>query len=545
MSALRPIRDVALQLGLDSDDLIQYGDDKAKIRLAALDREPRRLGRLVLVSAITPTRGGEGKTTVAIALAMAMRALGRNSAVALREPSLGPVFGVKGGGTGGGAAQVLPADDINLHFTGDLHAVTAAHNLLAALVDNELHFGSPSGLRARRISWPRVLDVDDRALRNVVTGLGGNADGVPRESRFDITAASEVMAVLCLADSSADLRARLGRMVVGQRDDLSDVTADDLGAADAMHALLKDALLPNLVQDTEGGPAFVHGGPFANIAHGCSSVLSTKLALRYADEVVTEAGFGFELGGEKFLDIKCRQAGLWPRCVVLVVTTQALEAHGGGSGPAAVARGLAHLDRQIANVRAFGLEPVVALNVFAQVPEHLYTQVEAHCREQGLVAARCTGFTAGGSGATELAERVLAALNATDGTPPRLRFLYDLDAPYLEKLNVVARTMYGASGVSLSSGATRELARLTAAGHGALPICIAKTPLSLSTDPDVIGVPTPFDAHVTQVRLAAGAGFVVALMGAIETMPGLPRDPAARRVRVGADGRVAGLMQGD
>ena len=545
MPSLRPIRDVAAELGLEPDDVIPYGDDKAKVRLRALDRPPRGAGRLILVSAITPTASGEGKTTIAVALAMALRRLERRAAVVLREPSLGPVFGIKGGGTGGGRAQVVPADDINMHFTGDLHAIAAAHNLLASLVDNEAHFAGPSGISGRRISWSRVLDDNDRALRHIVIGLGGRADGVPRESRFDITAASEVMATLCLALSSADLRARLGRIVVGHRDDLTDVCAEDVQAAGAMHALLKDALLPNLVQTAEGGPALVHGGPFANIAHGCSSLLATNLALRHADEVVTEAGFGFDLGGEKFLDIFCRQSGIWPRCVVLVVTAQALEAHGEGEGREALARGLAHLDRQAASVRAFGLTPVVALNVFPDVPADAYAQIEEHCRAQGMAAARCTGFADGGAGAEDLARAVLAQLDATDASPPPPRFLYDLDAPYLDKLTAVARAMYGASEVTLAPAAERDLERFTRAGYGSLAVCVAKTQRSLSTDRDAPGVPPPFPAHVSEVRLAAGAGFVVALMGTIETMPGLPREPAAWDIRLEPDGHVSGLMQGD
>ena len=535
------MEDVATELGLDPRRLVPYGRHKAKVELGAGapregDRSPG--GRLVLVSAITPTRSGEGKTTVSVGLADGLRRLGVRTALCLREPSLGPVFGIKGGGTGGGQAQVEPAQDINLHFTGDLHAVTAAHDLLAALVDNDLHFGGASGLAPDRVTWPRVLDVNDRALRDVVVAAGKRAQ---RATRFDITAASEVMAVLALSRSIADLRARLARIVVGTREDGSPVTARDLGAVDAMLALLKDALLPNLVQTREGTPAFVHLGPFGNIAHGCSSVVATELALAHADVVVTEAGFGFELGGEKFLHLKCRQSGLWPRAVVLVATVQALRAHGAGD----LRAGLAHLDRQLANVAAFGLPAVVAVNVFPADAEDELRAVEEHAAALGAPAARVTAFRDGGAGGVVLAERLTELLDATELDPPRPSFLYAEGDDLVTKLNAVARRLYGAAEVRLTPEAERDLAALEGMGLAHLPVCVAKTHLSFSGDPKGGGLAEGFTLEVKELRPSAGAGFVVALAGDIVTMPALPREPAAMRVRVGPDGSVTGLMQGD
>lgn len=539
---LRPITDVARDFRLPPDAVMAYGATMAKVQSRALE-QPARPGRLVLVSAITPTVSGEGKTTIAIALAMALRRRGRPATVVLREPSLGPVFGIKGGGTGGGRATVEPADRVNLHFTGDMHAVTAAHNLLAAMLDNDLHFGAVSGLDARRVHWPRVLDVEDRALRHVMVGLGGHSGGVPRESQFAITAASEIMAALCLAGSHDDLRARLGRIIVGQRADGTDVTADDLQAADAMSVLLRDALLPNLVQTSEGDPALVHGGPFANIAHGAPSVLSTQLALHYGHDVIVEGGFGFDLGGEKFLHIVCPQGGFWPRSVVLVVTVQALQAHGGGADEAALLRGLGHLGRQIANVRAFGLEPIVAINVFDRADGVLHDRIELYCREHGVPVARCTGYADGSAGALALADVLSAALDAIDAAPPLPRALYAADAPYHVKIGTIARTLYGARDVRLSAAAARECERLEASGHGGLPVCIAKTALSLSADPDAGGLPEPFEAHIDAVQLQAAAGFVIAHMGGTEVMPGLPREPGAVHLRLLPDGSITGLMR--
>ncbi len=536
-SSLRPILEVAHDLGLDPQTVLQLGHHKAKVELQE-NGEPAGAGRLVLVSAITPTKAGEGKTTVSVGLADGLKRIGARVAVCLREPSLGPVFGIKGGGTGGGRAQVEPADDINLHFTGDLHAIAAAHNLLAALIDADLHFGAESGLTAERITWSRAVDVNDRALRNVIVSAGKKGE---RATRFDITAASEIMAVMALAESLQDLRTRLARIVVGTRDDGSTVTASDLGAVDAMLALLKDALAPNLVQTGEGTPAFVHLGPFGNIAHGCSSVVATKLALRHADVVVTEAGFGFDLGGEKFLQLKSRQAHLWPRAVVLVATVQALKAHGDGN----LAAGLEHLDRQVANVRAFDLPALVAINVFQADSEDELLEVERHAGKLGVASARITSFSTGGVGGEALAERLLALLDATESCPAKAKFLYAQDDDLMTKLEAVAKTIYGASEVSLSEAAQRDLTMLRAAGQDHLPICIAKTHLSFSGDPKGGGLAYGFPLTVRELRLSAGAGFIVALMGAIVTMPALPRDPAAKHVKVDADGTVHGLMQNE
>lgn len=537
--SLRAITDVAAELGLPEEGLRPLGPDRAKVRPEAPDTPPAADARLVLVSAIGPTRAGEGKTTVSVGLADGLRRVGRRVALALREPSLGPVFGIKGGGTGGGRSQVEPATDINLHFTGDLHAVTTAHNLLAALIDNDLHFGGASGLSPDTVTWPRVLDVNDRALRQVVLSPGKDAE---RRGRFDITAASEIMAVLALAESLDDLRARLSRIVVGTRaDDGREVTADRLGAVESMLALLKDALMPNLVQTREGTPAFVHTGPFGNIAHGCSSVVATRTALAYAQEVVTEAGFGFDLGGEKFLHLKMRQAGLWPRAVVLVATVRALQAHGEGD----LERGLAHLDRQLANVAAFGLPAVVAINVFGTDAEADLARLEAHCAAAGVPAARITAFSDGGAGAETLARTLLDTLDAGDAAPPEPRFLYDVAAPLDAKLEAVATTLYGASGLEWSDTARADLEQLRAAGHDRLPVCVAKTHLSFSADPKAGGLAEGFVMPVRRLRLSAGAGFVVALAGRIVTMPGLPRDPAAHHVRVRPDGSIGGLMQNE
>jgi formate--tetrahydrofolate ligase len=539
MTALRPILDVARDLRLAPDSITTLGSHKAKVDPArARGGDTAPAARLVLVSAIGPTPAGEGKTTVSVGLADGLRRVGARVALCLREPSLGPVFGVKGGGTGGGVAQVEPAADINLHFTGDLHAVTSAHNLVAAMIDNDLHFGGSSGVTPDRVTWPRVMDMNDRALRRVIVDAGGKAE---RATRFDITAASEIMAVMALAEDQDDLRRRLARTVLGWREDGSAVTIADVGATDAALALLRDALQPNLVQTREGTPAFVHCGPFGNIAHGCSSVVSTKLALRHADVVVTEAGFGFDLGGEKFLQIKSRQAGLWPRSVVLVATVRALAAHGGGG----LEVGLAHLDRQVANVRSFGLEPIVAINVFADDTRADLDLIERHCVESGVAVAPCTSFVDGGAGAEALATRLLALLGRSDAEPPQPRFVYEPDEPLTSKLEAIGRTLYGAGGVVLSAAAHRDLEGLERAGYDRLPVCVAKTHLSFTDDPKGGGLARGFTLTVRELRLSAGAGFVVALMGKIFTMPGLPRVPAATRVSVAADGTVRGLMQGE
>ena len=549
----KPIGAVALDLGLAPDHVIPYGRGKAKVDLAAM-RGRDRIGKLVLVTAINPTKAGEGKTTTSVALSMGLAQIGKRSVACLREPSLGPVFGIKGGGTGGGKAQIEPANDINLHFTGDLHAISSAHNLLAALIDNDLHFGegvgTKSGLDARRVSWPRVMDMNDRALRKVNVGLGGRTGGLPRESSFDITAASEVMAILGLARSREDLTARLGRVRVGQRVDGTDVTAADLEAPAAMSALLADALLPNLAQTSEGTPALVHGGPFANIAHGCSSVLATELGLRYADVAVTEAGFGFDLGGEKFLDIKCREAGLWPDAVVLVATLRALKVHGGvdaaqanAPNPEALRAGLANLEQHVRGLKSFGLSPVVSLNNFPDDTEAELGIVRAACEAHGLRMAVSRGFADGGPGAVELAETVTAALEEGASSGPR--FAYELSESYADKLDALATKVYGAGGALIAPTARAKLERWENEGL-TLPVCVAKTPLALGDDPSATGGPRPDrKVEVRDARLSAGAGFVVALLGDVMTMPGLPRVPASSRVRIEADGRIRGLMQGD
>lgn len=538
----RPIHDVAAELGLDPQAVTTLGLGKAKLDPHCEPPMGDAHGALVLVSAITPTRFGEGKTTVSIGLADGLRRVGARACLALREPSLGPVFGMKGGGTGGGRAQLTPADDINLHFTGDLHAIGSAHNLLAAMIDTELHFGARdgatrSGIDPARVTWSRALDMNDRALRRVVVDAGGRAE---RVSRFDITAASEVMATLALAESLDDLRERLGRTVVGWRGDDTPVTANDIEATEAMLALLRDAMRPNLVQSLDGTPALVHCGPFANIAHGCSSVVATRLALRHAEVVVTEAGFGFDLGGEKFLHLKAPQAGVWPRCVVLVATVRALAHHGGGD----LAAGLEHLDRQVANVRAFGLPAVVAINVFADDAEQDLVLIEQRAQALGSAVARCSAFADGGSGGVALAAAVREVLRENAAQAPSPVALYEPGDDVIDKLRTVARRIYGAADLAFTPAAEAELARLRSAGYGTLPVCVAKTNLSFSDDPKALGLARDFTATVSEVRLAAGAGFVVALMGTIFTMPGLPRDPAARQVRVEPSGRVRGLMQG-
>jgi len=551
MPTLRPIHEVAERLGLRLENVIPWGRHRAKVELAALEGRPAR-GRLVLVSAITPTPPGEGKTTTSVALAMGLCRRGRNAVAALREPSLGPVFGVKGGGTGGGAATLEPAQDINLHFTGDVHAVGAANNLLAALVDNVLHFRHPVDLDARSVRWRRCLDMNDRSLREIVTGLGGRGNGVVRETGFDITAASEMMAILALTEGPKDLEARCARIVVGQTTAGEPVTAGQLKAASAMAALLQDALLPNLVQTREGGPAIVHAGPFGNIAHGCSSVLGTRLGMAYADEVITEAGFGFELGAEKFLDIKCRSAGLWPRGVTLVATLRALKFHGGAPlsrvaepDAEALERGLEHLWKHLETVAAFGLPAVVAVNRFPQDTDAELQKLRTWGKAAGVPVAVCEGFAKGGEGALELADAVLSMLDRTESSPPTPQFLYPLEAPLAEKVRAVARTAYGARDVVFTAAAERDLLQVEKIGGARLPVCMAKTHLSLSDDPTRHGRPRDFVVTVRELRLSAGAGFVVALTGEILTLPGLPKEPAAGRVVVHPDGRVTGLMQGE
>lgn len=547
---------VAKTLGLSWAELVPYGHNKAKLPMPILEKAPSRPGRLVLVSAINPTPAGEGKTTMAIGLQMGLARLQKTACLALREPSLGPVFGVKGGGTGGGLASLYPADDINLHFTGDLHAVTSANNLLAALADNAVfhrqRLSEKGELDARQISWGRALDVNDRFLRRCVVGLGGKAHGTPREARFDITAASEVMAVLALANGYDDLARRLGEMIVGQSETGQPINAQDLQATGAMVALLRDALLPNLVQTLEGGPALVHTGPFANIAHGCSSVLATKFGLGHADFLVTEAGFGFDLGGEKFLSLKCRSSGIWPHVVVLVVTLRALKFHGGAalqkvavSDGEALERGLQLLAKHLDCLSWFGIPKVVAINVFPDDTATELRLVEQFAHQKGVRAAACTAFQNGGAGAVSLAEMVIEETENRSQTPVEPRFLYDLEDDFQAKLRKVARTVYGAADVALLPTAERDLERFSTWGFGKLPVCVAKTHLSLTDDPHRLGLQRDHTLTVREIRLAAGAGFLVALTGDIVTMPGLPKQPAAAHIFVAPNGNVRGLMQNE
>ena len=552
----RSIADVATELGLRPEDYEPYGRGKAKLSLSLGQRPPRGKGRLILVTAINPTPAGEGKTTTSISLAMGMRRLGKNAVLALREPSLGPVFGVKGGGTGGGKASLTPADDINLHFTGDIHAITTAHNLLSALVDNSIYFGDvipdKGEIDPRQVTWGRSMDMNDRFLRRCVVGLGGKASGTPREERFDITAASEIMAIMALASGYEDLEQRLSRIVIGQTYEGKAVTAGDIQAAGAMTAVLRDALLPNLVQTEEGGPAVVHCGPFGNIAHGCNSILATQLAMNLGDYAITEAGFGFDLGGEKFLDIKCRQAGIWPRALVIVATLRALKMHGGapvktcGQPDAAkLEKGIEHLEKHLETAHAFGLQPIVAINVFPNDPEEEIARVEKAVGALGARLARSEGFARGGEGSLDLARVVCEVVDATDAAPPTARYLYELTDTPQEKIRKIARSVYGAKDVHFTAAAEKNLQRIRDLGYADLPICMAKTQMSLTDDPTIFGRPRDFAITVREVRLSAGAGFLVPLTGDMMTMPGLPKVPASRSIRLLPTGKIKGLMQND
>ena len=550
VSGVRPIAELAEALGLAPGAWRPHGWDVAKLDPAVLAGPRRRTGapRLILVSAITPTPAGEGKTTTSIGLAQGLARLGESVCLALREPSLGPIFGMKGGATGGGRSTLEPSDRIDLHFTGDFHAVTSAHNLLAAMLDNHLYWGNRLQVDPRRVVWRRVMDMNDRALRNAIVGLGGHTQGVPRETGFDITAASEVMAMLCLARDAEDLRARIERLLVGFTYDGEPVTAHGLKAAGAMLALLRDALWPNLVQTGEGVPALVHGGPFANIAHGCNSVIATRMALHLADWAVTEAGFGFDLGAEKFFDIKCRTAGLDTHAVVLVATVRALKLHGGTAlaaltrpDPAAVARGLPNLEKHVENIGHFGERPVVALNRFGADTDEEIAVVAERCAALGVPFAVSDHFARGGEGAIELA-RVVREQAA--GRPAPFRPLYALDAPFPDKVLAIASRMYGARGVVLTREAERDLREVRRLGYEALPVCIAKTPASLSDDPHLRGRPRDFDVTVRSIQIQAGAGFLIALTGDILRMPGLPRVPLAEAIDL-RDGRVVGLRPDD
>jgi formate--tetrahydrofolate ligase len=538
---MRPIGEVAGALGIDPSVLEPYGRYKAKLPLSAFRHRPPR-GRLVLVSAITPTPAGEGKTTMTVGLTQGLARLGVRSAAALREPSLGPVFGMKGGGAGGGRAEVLPMMDINLHFNGDFHAVSSAHNLLAALIDNALHNGLAGHLDLRRVAWKRVIDMNDRALRDIVVGLGGRTEGVPRESGFDITAASEVMAILCLANDVADLKTRLGRIVVGYSAQGTPVFASEIGGVGAMAALLGQALKPNLVQTTEGAAAFVHGGPFANIAHGANSVLATRAALSYADIVCTEAGFAFDLGAEKFFDITCRYGGFAPACTLIVTTIRALKMHGGKplaevSRPdvAAMLRGVPNLEKHLESAAAFNQRCVVAINHFPTDTHEEIAALEAHCTKLGVPAVLAQPYSEGGAGCEALAETVR---DLVAGTEPGFTPLYDWSDTIEHKIEIIARRMYGARGVEFTVRARRDLEQITRAGFGKLPVCMAKTQQSLSDNPALLGRPRDFVVTVREIQLAAGAGFVVPITGEILRMPGLPKVPMSTRFDLSDDGDV-------
>ncbi len=545
---LLPIAEIARdKLGLDPDLLELYGKYKAKIPLSTMDSlGDQQDGKLILVTAISPTKAGEGKTTTSIGLADGLNRIGAKAIVAIREPSLGPCFGMKGGACGGGYAQVAPMTDINLHFTGDFHAITAAHNLLAAMVSNHLHWGHAPNIDSRRVTWGRVQDVNDRSLRNIVTGLGGKSNGYAREGRFDITAASEVMAIFCLASNMKDLERRLGNIKVGRTADKQMVFAKDIKGQGAMIALLKDALNPNLVQTLEHNPALIHGGPFGNIAHGCNSIVATKIALKLADYVVTEAGFGADLGAEKFFNIKCRKASLTPACIVVVATVKALKLHGGAQETTlekedlvALKLGLPNLLRHLENVKKFGVPAVVAINQFASDTPAELELIERSCQELGVRMVLSNHWAEGGKGATALAETVR---NIVDSEPSNFSVLYPDDISLAEKMRVVAREIYGADDVEIPPTAQARLTELERNGYGHFPVCMAKTQYSFSTDPTQKGAPTGFTVPVREVRLAMGAEFVVAITGDIMTMPGLPRVPAAQAIGLDDNGQIVGLF---
>jgi formate--tetrahydrofolate ligase len=544
-ATLRPIRDVAEELGLAEDELELYGKYKAKISLRALASRPAK-GRLVLVTGINPTAAGEGKSTVTVGVTQALRKLGKNAILAIREPSLGPVFGVKGGAAGGGYAQVVPMEDINLHFTGDFHAIASAHNLLSALLDAHLHHGNALGLDVRRITWPRTIDMNDRALRNIIVGLGGLNGGPMREERFVIIPGSEIMAILALSTGIQDLEERISRIILGLRPDKSAARASDLKAQGAMTLLLKDAINPNLVQTLEGGPALVHCGPFGNIAHGCNSVAATKLGLALADIVLTEAGFGADLGAEKFFDIKCRFAGLEPEAAIIVATVRALKMHGGkkkdqliAPDVAAVQRGAENLRRHIRNVKKFGVPVMVALNRFITDADEEVEAVSAIGAAEAVDVVRCDVWEKGGEGGIAVAESLLGLLESGKSA---FKPLYDERRPIREKIETIAREIYGAGGVGFAPAAERQLELLTKLGLGETPVCMAKTQYSFSDDATLLGAPSGFTLHVRDILPSAGAGFVVALAGDIMTMPGLGKSPAAERIRLNPDGTIEGLF---
>jgi formate--tetrahydrofolate ligase len=550
-AATRPIMDIAAGLGIPDSALEPYGKLKAKVRLDHLgELEDRPDGKLVLVTAITPTPAGEGKTTTTVGLGDGLNRIGRKAAICLREPSLGPCFGMKGGAAGGGFAQVVPMEDINLHFTGDFHAIGSAHNLLAALIDNHIYWGNERAIDLRRVAWRRVVDMNDRALRQIVTSLGGVANGFSREDGFDITVASEVMAIFCLATSLADLERRLGNIVVAHTRERAPITAADLKASGPMTVLLKDALLPNLVQTLENNPAFIHGGPFANIAHGCNSAIATRAGLKLADYVVTEAGFGADLGAEKFFDIKCRKAGLVPDAAVIVATVRALKMHGGVAREDlgrenldALGRGIANLQRHVRNVRGFGVPAVVAINHFASDTDAEHGLVRDLCRELGVEAITCRHWADGGAGVEGLAEHVVSLCEAERFADGRgFRFLYGDDTTLWEKMRTIATEIYGADDIIADKRVRAQFAELQEEGYGHFPICVAKTQYSFSTDPNLKGAPSGHVVPIREVRLSAGAEFLVVVCGEIMTMPGLPRTPAANSIRINQAGLVEGLF---
>lgn len=544
---MKHIREIAATAHVDEKYIEQYGNHKAKIDLSLLSETDRKDGKLVLVTAITPTPAGEGKTTTTIGLADGLRRIGKDAAVALREPSLGPVFGIKGGAAGGGYAQVVPMEDINLHFTGDFHAIGAANNLLAAMLDNHIQQGNALGIDVRKITWKRCVDMNDRQLRFIVDGMGGKANGVPREDGFDITVASEIMAILCLATSISDLKERLSRIIVGYTYDDKPVTCGQLKAQGAMTALLKDAIKPNLVQTLEGTPAFVHGGPFANIAHGCNSVMATKMALKMGDYAITEAGFGADLGAEKFLDIKCRMAGLTPNAVVIVATVRALKMHGGldkkqldAEDIGALERGIPNLLRHVSNIKnVYKLPCVVAVNRFPTDTDAEIDFIIKKCKELGVNTVLSTVWAEGGKGGEALAREVVRLCEEEKGN---FTFSYDADMTIAEKVDAIVKKVYGGDGISIMPNAKKQIAQLEALGFGKCPVCIAKTQYSFSDDPTKLGAPEHFSVTVKNVKVSAGAGFVVVLTGDILTMPGLPKAPAAERIDVDENGKITGLF---
>lgn len=548
---LKDIGEIAEKLGLTEDDISRFGKYKAKVNHRLLEKlKDRKDAKLVLVTAINPTPAGEGKTTTTVGLGDALNRLGKKAMVALREPSLGPVFGVKGGAAGGGYAQVVPMEDINLHFTGDLHAVTAANNLLAAMTDNHIYHGNSLNIDPRRITFKRVMDMNDRQLRFIVNGLGGKANGVPREDGFDITAASEVMAVLCLSKDLEDLKGRLSNIIVGYSYDGNPVKAADLKAQGAMAALLKDAINPNLVQTIEGNPAFVHGGPFANIAHGCNTLIATKLAMKLSDIVVTEAGFGADLGAEKFLDIKCRIGGMWPDAVVIVASIRALKLHGGAAKESlnienldALKKGVRNLEKHIENIKdIFNIPAVVAINQFPSDTQRELDYVKKFCEDKGVYAEISKVFSEGGKGGEALAHRVLELIEIENDKKDKNNFLYPLELSIKEKIEIISNKIYGAIGVDYTKEAERDIEILEKLGYSKLPICMAKTQYSLSDNPKLLGRPEGFKITVRQVKISAGAGFIVAITGEIMTMPGLSKVPAAEKIDIDKEGNIFGLF---